>query len=427
MAQAAQQPAQTSGGPPAPVVVEFAGVSTRLGGRQILDGLSFEVRRGETFVIIGYSGTGKSVTLRHLVGLMRPDAGSIRVDGEEITTMSGRELEEMRKKFGVLFQSGALIAWLSVYENVELPLLEHRKLSRKARAQIIEEKLKLVNLWQDKDKYPAEISGGMKKRAGLARAIALDPEIVLYDEPSSGLDPVIANEIDKLINSLRDKLGMTSIVVTHDMDSAYFIANRIAMFYHGKMIQVGTPAQIRNTTLPEVRHFITGGKEGSLSLRSQAALETGRAPGLAHPSMRVESPSGETTIMQGYVLLDEVPPEGRTGGEETARGIPREETVLGELPVEDGETTRHGLAPQTVEGAAPVLSAGEDLAPAREAAAAARLEAAPVTTPSGRYVVDDLEPEETGEDGTYALPDKGPGPHDLAPELQPEDPDTDRR
>lgn len=427
MAQAAQQPAKTKDGATSPVVVEFTGVSTRLGGRQILDALSFEVRRGETFVIIGYSGTGKSVTLRHLVGLMRPDAGSIRVDGEEITTMSGRELEEMRKKFGVLFQSGALIAWLSVYENVELPLLEHRKLSRKARAQIVEEKLKLVNLWPDKDKYPAEISGGMKKRAGLARAIALDPAIVLYDEPSSGLDPVIANEIDKLINSLRDKLGMTSIVVTHDMDSAYYIANRIAMFYHGKMIQVGSPAEIRNTTLPEVRHFITGGKEGSLSLRSQAALETGRAPGLAHPSMRLDPPSGDTTILQGYVLLDEVPPEKRTGAEETARGIPREETVLGESPVEDGETTRHGLAPLTIQGAPPVQAAGEEPGQTREAATGARLEVAPLTTPSGRFVVDDLEPEETGQDGTYALPDRGVEPKEQAPELQPEDPDTGRR
>ena len=432
---------------PQRVVVEFAGVSTKLGGRQILDNLSFEVRKGETYVIIGYSGTGKSVTLRHLVGLMHPDSGSIRVDGDEITTMSGRELEEMRKNFGVLFQSGALIAWLSVFENVELPLTEHRRLSRRKRAEVVEEKLKLVNLWPDKDKYPAEISGGMKKRAGLARAIALDPEIVLYDEPSSGLDPVIANEIDKLINSLRDKLGMTSIVVTHDMDSAYFIANRIAMFYHGKMIQVGTPEEIRASTIAEVRHFISGGKEGSLSMRSQAALETGRPPGVAHPSMRSEpSPEpedGGKTVTQGYVLLDEVPPHVDRSGESTARGIPTDETVRGASPVEDLEKTRLGLpSDETVHGVPKV----DELEP-KSATTGMRARAIPETTESGRFVMSDedagdemidlqmpakepvkpgrtaieeLEAEE-GTDSSYAIPADKAGVAYLS--LEPEVPD----
>lgn len=268
-------------------VIEFTEVRKNLGGRQILDALTFEVRQGETFVIIGYSGTGKSVTLRHLVGLMRPDAGSIRVDGEEITTMTPRELEIMRRKFGVLFQSGALIAWLNLFDNVELPLLEHSRMSAKRRAEVVRTKLELVNLWADREKFPAEISGGMRKRAGLARAIALDPRIVLYDEPTSGLDPVIANEIGKLINAMRDKLKMTQVVVTHDMESAYDIADRIGMFYQGRMIQIGTPDEIRSSAVPEVQHFISGGKRGAVSKRSVTAILTGRPPGLT--SLRTDA------------------------------------------------------------------------------------------------------------------------------------------
>lgn len=290
-------------------LVEFNDVHKKLKGRPILDGLTFDVRRGETFVIIGYSGTGKSVTLKNLLGLMKPDSGSIRVEGDEVTTMKPRELEHLRRKFGVLFQSGALINWLSVYENVELPLLEHTRHGRRKRAEIVQEKLELVNLWKDRDKTPAEISGGMKKRAGLARAIALDPEIVLYDEPSSGLDPVIANEIDKLINALRERLGMTSIVVTHDMDSAYEIASRIGMFYHGKMIQIGTPQEIQRSMDPEVQHFITGGRSGALSFRSRAAVEAGKPPvfSIRQPTPKVEEPpSGvfSTVDSNVYVLED---------------------------------------------------------------------------------------------------------------------------
>ncbi|MBZ0135926.1 MAG: ATP-binding cassette domain-containing protein [Planctomycetes bacterium] len=284
-------------------VVEFTDVSKKLGGRQILDKLSFEVAKGETFVIIGYSGSGKSVSLRHMVGLMQPDDGSIRIDGDEITTMSRKELELMRRKFGVLFQSGALIAWLTLFENVELPLVEHTRMSRKKRAEVVQKKLELVNLWDDRDKFPAEISGGMKKRGGLARALALDPGLVLYDEPSSGLDPVIAYEVDKLINGLRDDHGMTQIVVTHDMESAFTIASRIGVFYHGEMIQVGTPDEIRASQIPEVQHFITGGREGQVSMRSDAAIARGVPPGLN--SRRDVSPTTGNEQDAGYVLLSE--------------------------------------------------------------------------------------------------------------------------
>ncbi len=289
-------------------VVEFANVHKTLSGRQILDDLSFTVRKGETFVIIGYSGTGKSVTLRHLVGLMHPDEGSIRVAGDEITTMTHRELELMRRKFGVLFQSGALIAWLTLFENVELPLKEHTKMSRRKRAEIVQQKLELVNLWQDRDKYPSEISGGMKKRGGLARALALDPEIVLYDEPCSGLDPVMSHEIDRLINVLRDRLGLTQIVVTHDMDSAYSIASRIGMFYQGRMVQIGTPEEVRNSSNQEVRHFVTGGREGRVSKRSITAILRGKPP---TQSARKEAEQTLNELDEGEREDDTAPPSNK--------------------------------------------------------------------------------------------------------------------
>lgn len=322
------------------LVVQFEGISKLLAGRKILDKLTFDVREGETFVIIGYSGTGKSVTLRHMVGLMAPDEGSIRVEGEEITTMTRRELEIMRRKFGVLFQSGALIAWLTLFENVELPLLEHTKMSRKKRAEIVQQKLEIVNLWQDREKYPAEISGGMKKRAGLARALALDPGIVLYDEPTSGLDPVIANEIDKLINSLKREHHMTQIVVTHDMNSAFEIGDRIGMFYKGSMIQIGTPEEIQTSSIPEVQHFITGGREGALSRRATTAVVRGVAPGmLSQRSLdAIENEAPVATAEHGYVLLSEEEAE--------AAGMASLEETEGPVETASSQTATPSLEPE---------------------------------------------------------------------------------
>lgn len=410
-----------------PAKIEIKQLTMAYGSYVVMRDISAAVRRSSIFVIMGGSGCGKSTLLRSLIGMRRPAEGEVLYDGRNFWAQdeAGRQAEV--RKFGVLFQSGALIAWLTVFENVELPLLEHTRHSRKKRAEIIEEKLKLVNLWADKDKYPAEISGGMKKRAGLARAIALDAQIVLYDEPSSGLDPVIASEVDKLINSLRDKLGVTSIVVTHDMESAYFIADRIGMFYKGKMIQIGTPAEIRNSPIPEVRHFITGGKEGALSMRSHAAIGTGRAPGMEHPSMRVETPSeprapgGDTTIMQGFVLLDEIPPERSKAEQTTAHGIASDETVRGAQPVEDGEKTRLGVASDaTVRGAQPVNQRDlEEVEPNPPTTLSGRQivteddeddlvdlskteEDTQSRTASGRFVVDEEEPEQ--DDSSMAVP-----------------------
>ncbi len=243
---------------PAETVIELQDVGITLGGKKILEDLSFSIKKGEIFVIVGYSGTGKSVTLKTLVGLLTPDAGSIRVRGEQVVGMDHHELQEHRRSFGYLFQGAALLNWLSVAENVELPLREHTSLPAKKRAEIVQQKLELVSLGDDGHKYPNEISGGMKKRAALARAIALDPEIILFDEPTSGLDPVMTRQIDELILDTRKRLGITCVVVTHDMNSAYAIADHIAFFHQGKMAFVGTPEECKQSTYAELQYFLSG-------------------------------------------------------------------------------------------------------------------------------------------------------------------------
>ncbi|MCK6439148.1 MAG: ATP-binding cassette domain-containing protein [Planctomycetes bacterium] len=227
--------------------------------------MSFAVRKGEVLVIIGYSGSGKSVTLQTMVGLLTPQSGSIKVGGQQIVGMKERELADVRRRFGYLFQSGALINWMTVGENVELPLREHTALNLAARKSKVQEKLELVSMLNAAAKYPGEISGGMKKRAALARAIALDPEIVLFDEPTSGLDPVIAYQIDKLICDINKKLGITCIVVSHDMESVYTIADRVAFFHEGRMYFIGTPEELRNSKDPEVQRFVTGGRAEAMA------------------------------------------------------------------------------------------------------------------------------------------------------------------
>ena len=237
-------------------MIEFQNVTKVLGGRAVLDALSFTIEKGETFVIVGSSGMGKSVTLKHMVRLMRPEEGDVRVDGDSIVTASGRRLEKIRERFGYLFQGGALLAWLSVLENVALPLREKSDLDNDAILEKSQRVLELVGLSGDAGKRPSEISGGMQKRAGLARAIVRDPEIVLYDEPTSGLDPVTSRTIDELIDSLRRQLGVTSVVVTHDLHSALSIGTRIAMLHLGKLIELSTPDQFIRSERPEVRAFL---------------------------------------------------------------------------------------------------------------------------------------------------------------------------
>lgn len=247
-------------------MIKLKNVYKTLGQRKILQGVNLNIKAGETYVIIGRSGTGKSVTLKNIIGLMKPDSGEVNIMGKKINELSDKDSYEVRQKMGVLFQSGALLNWLNVADNVALPLLEHnRKLSKKDVYETVMLKLELVELAHAAERMPSELSGGMKKRAGLARAIVGDPKIILYDEPTSGLDPVMSNQINDLIISMKNKLGVTSICVTHDMSSAYRIADRIGMLYEGKIIEEGTPLEIQNTKSPIIRQFILGETKGPLT------------------------------------------------------------------------------------------------------------------------------------------------------------------
>jgi phospholipid/cholesterol/gamma-HCH transport system ATP-binding protein len=233
----------------------------------VLRGASLEILRGETMVIIGGSGTGKSVILKHIIGLMRPDRGRVVVAGKDLATLTERSLDELRKKFGMLFQGAALFDSLRVWENVGFALRQQTNMKEAAIREVAEDKLAMVGLRGAGELMPAELSGGMKKRVGLARAIAHDPEILLYDEPTTGLDPIMADAINELIIKLKEELKVTGVAITHDMVSAYKIADRIAMLYEGKIHQVGTSQQIKNSENPVVRQFVTGSAVGPIQAR----------------------------------------------------------------------------------------------------------------------------------------------------------------
>lgn len=234
---------------------------------EVLRGVNIEIYEGETFVIIGQSGVGKSVFLKLIIGLLKPDRGKIFVQGHEVTAMTERELNKLRIQFGMVFQYAALFDSLNVFENVAFGLMEHTNLDDENITARVKECLRLVGLEGVENKMPAELSGGMKKRVAIARAIALNPKIILYDEPTAGLDPVVASSINKLIKELKEKTGATSIVVTHDMKSAYEVGDRITMLYQGQFIEVGTPEEIMNTQNPVVRQFINGEPEGPIKVR----------------------------------------------------------------------------------------------------------------------------------------------------------------
>lgn len=236
----------------------------KFGTREILRGITLTIPRGETVCIIGGSGTGKSVTLKHIMRLLEPDEGKIILDGQDITHIHGAELQKARLKLGVLFQSAALLQWLTVGENVALPLRENTELTEGEIQKRVVDILKLLQIPQAKDLFPNQISGGMQKRAGLARAVVMKPHVVLYDEPTSGLDPVKTALVDEMIIDMHQKLDVTQVVITHDMTSAYRISTRIAMLYEGKVIQYGTPDEIKNTQNPIVRQFIEGLTKGPI-------------------------------------------------------------------------------------------------------------------------------------------------------------------
>ena len=247
-------------------VIEVVDLVRRFGDRAVLNDISFKVNRAETLVIMGGSGCGKSTLLRHIIGSMKPTSGSVRIFGEEITTMTEREIAHVRRRFGMLFQSGALLASLTVGENVALPLLQHTSLSDDEIEETVRERLRVVGLTGFENLKPAEISGGMKKRVGLARALALDPELLFSDEPTSGLDPIMTAVVDQLTLKLTREAGMTAIVVTHDMTSAFRIATRMIMLGHGDIIAQGTPEEIRASPNAEVQQFIHGEADGPIPL-----------------------------------------------------------------------------------------------------------------------------------------------------------------
>jgi len=246
------------------VAIQFQKVSKRLGRKEVLRGIDLDVAPGESLVIIGRSGTGKSVLLKHVVGLLRPDDGSVRVNGVDVAALEDKELLELREQMGMLFQGGALFDSMTIGENVGLALKEHTPLPDKQIEIVVSEKLALVGLTGSEGSRPSSLSGGMKKRAALARALALNPKIMLYDEPTTGLDPITADVINRLIRRLQDRLKITSIAVTHDMRSAYHIADRIAMLHEGRIHAMGTPDEIQATRDPIVRQFIEGSSDGPL-------------------------------------------------------------------------------------------------------------------------------------------------------------------
>ncbi len=263
--------APTTSSPP---VIEVDSLVRRFGSQTVLNGVSFQVRRGETFVIMGASGCGKSTLLRHLIGAERPTSGSIRLFGEDMSRLSRKGLSTLRRRYGMLFQSGALLQSLTVAENVALPLREHTDLKPELIDLTVKMKLEQVGLTGHGDKKPAEISGGMRKRVALARALALDPELVFSDEPTAGLDPVMTAVVDELTLKLTQKIGATVVVVTHDMNSIFRIATRIIMLgtgeRQGQILAEGTPDQIRHHPDPMIQQFIQGETDGPIPWRTDS-------------------------------------------------------------------------------------------------------------------------------------------------------------
>lgn len=246
--------------------IELIDVVKNFRQQRVLDCLSLNIVRGETTVIIGRSGGGKSVMLKHMIGLMRPDAGRVLVESQDMSRLNEKQLNKLRRRFGVLFQDAALFDSMNVLDNVAFPLREHTDLSPAQIKKLVTEKLHLVGLKDVESKMPGELSGGMRKRVGLARAIALEPEIILFDEPTTGLDPLMTNAINQLIKETQSALGITAVVISHDMQGAYYMAHHMAMLYEGKIIAQGTPEEFRQSPNPVVQQFIHGRIEGPMEV-----------------------------------------------------------------------------------------------------------------------------------------------------------------
>ena len=246
-------------------MIEIIDVHKWFGRNQVLRGANLTIETGETMTIIGRSGEGKSVMLKHIIGLLHPDSGVVKIDGRDIAKLNNEQMVELRMKFGMLFQGAALFDSMTVDENVGLGLREHNIYPEIKIHEIIKEKLSQVGLEGVESKKPAELSGGMKKRVGLARAIAMQPEYILFDEPTTGLDPIMADAINELIIHLKNTLKTTSVAVTHDMTSAYKISDRIAMLYKGEIIFIGTPDEVKNSDSEIVQQFIHGSASGPIT------------------------------------------------------------------------------------------------------------------------------------------------------------------
>ncbi len=240
-------------------MIQIDNLYKSFGDSAVLKGVSLEIPTGQITVILGPSGCGKSVLLKNLIGLLRPDSGHIIVDGQDLTTMEAEDINEYRRKFGMLFQNAALFDSLSVAENVAFPLREHTDKSDAEIMKIVDEKLALANLVGHNDKFPDELSGGMRKRVGLARAIALEPEIILYDEPTTGLDPLTAESINQLIVTMQKTLHVTSVIISHDIESTFKVADHVAILYEGRVLESGPPAEFRHSKHEVVQRFIQQG------------------------------------------------------------------------------------------------------------------------------------------------------------------------
>ncbi|MFZ5439723.1 MAG: ABC transporter ATP-binding protein [Myxococcota bacterium] len=238
-------------------MIEIQDLHKSFGAHQVLTGITLSVPPGSTLVILGGSGSGKTVLMKHMIGLLKPDSGRVIVDGEDIVPMGAEELERVRRKFGMVFQAAALFDSMTVFENVSFPLREHRKeLSEEQMRAIVRDKLAIVGLKNVEEKFPADLSGGMRKRVGLARAIVLDPKIVLYDEPTTGLDPITTDYVDEMILDAKKQLGVTSVVISHDIASAFKVADNIAFLYQGVIVDQGHPSTLRHSEHPGVKLFL---------------------------------------------------------------------------------------------------------------------------------------------------------------------------
>ena len=253
--------------PKSPYALEVRNLSRSFGSRKILQDISFQLKHGEILIIMGGSGCGKSTLLRHIIGSLKPDAGEIFIHGTEITKLNDEEMAKVRKRFGMLFQTGALFNSLTVGENVALPILESSDVAPNIAELVVKLKLELVGLTGFEHLKPAQISGGMKKRVGMARALALDPDLLFCDEPTAGLDPVMTAVIDTLTVDLTKKLGLTAVVVTHDMTSAFRIATKMIYLFEGRILASGTPEEIKNNPDPTLQQFINGYPDGPIPLK----------------------------------------------------------------------------------------------------------------------------------------------------------------